>query len=946
MGNVLGSEVIADRDGVQIINQTTIDDRQVMNAFNEQHPELAALVDWSNNIQRRAGGIFERDRYLTPRSIFSQFSTALDAAETDDIVSGVLETTESLAFSNMSIECEDPDEEDVWNQIIEDIDLYARTREMWRELFIISQFYAATFWVNKDYKVRGKTSSGNKKRKSFSKIKVPGAVSILDPLKVVPVGNFLFGQEQLAYIADRSEAKSFNTFLAGPNSSDLVVSQLLAGAYKPDQEEKKYLQQVTDRNMDYLFLLNPKSVWRHTATRPSYQRFATVRMKSVFEILDIKQQLRQADRSHLIGNALRCDQKVMTPTGWKTMGSLSEGDSVFGVDGLPVRVTGVYPQGVAEVYEVEFQDGSKVVCDDRHLWTVMGRRGNLRTLPLSDIVREGLMDKNGTSATYRHRIPMTQPVQFQAKEFNIHPYLMGYMLGDGSFSQSSLKVASAEEENLWMGYLPSGFSVVNHEKREGFCPQYLIRGPAWRNNELIDIAKEKGLWGKSGASKFIPSEYLYGSVAQRIDLLRGLMDSDGSNVGSGCAEFSNISLDLINGVKFLVESLGGAAKISERPTMSENHQQAYRLHISLNGDINPFALKRKADAWVARKYQYNRAIKSVTKLDTTANTVCIKVDREDGLFLTESFVVTHNTNFIVLVKKGNDMFPAKPAEVQSLANQVKMAARVPVIVGDHRIEVEIVTPKMDFTLIPEKYNTLDARLTARLFQILMTGNYAAGASGDDSIKLARVVARGMEARRQMIGASFFKNVIMPTMRANPDVFTTLPQLHFHPKRIALDFDPNVLAYYQELRDRGDLSRETILSEMDIDQEQEYRRRTREKEKYDETFKPPMALLLPGAPGGPPAPPPPPVQPGAPKAPAKPAAPASPAKPKAPGSTGTTGNPGKTAGGKTAGRSGGRKGGTNRDSFKSGPPRGANKADLDGVEISNLELDDDIFEETD
>ncbi len=568
--NVVGSEILVDRDGTQIINETTIANEEVLSALREQHPELHALVSWSNNIQNRAGGIFERDRYLTPPEIFKQFKTALDAAESDDIVSGVLETTESLAFNNVRIECEDEDEEDIWNQILEDLDFYTRAREMWRELFIVSQFYVAVFWTKKTYKVRGKTTSGNKKRKSFVNIKVPGAISILDPLKVVPVGNFLFGQEQLAYIADRGEAKSFDDVLAGNNSSDLVVAQLLQGKYTPDKEEKKYLAEITGKNVDNLYLLNPKSVWRHTATRPSYQRFATVRMKSVFELLDIKQQLRQSDRAHLLGN----------------------------------------------------------------------------------------------------------------------------------------------------------------------------------------------------------------------------------------------------------------------------------------------------------------------------------------------------TNFIVLVKKGSDAMPAKASEVQNLANQVKMAAKVPVIVGDHRIDVEIVTPKMDFTLIPEKYNTLDARLTARLFQILMTGNYSSGTKGDDSIKLARVVARGMEARRTMIGQAFLKNVLLHVLKDNKDVFTSTPQMHFQPRRIALDFDPNVLNFYQELRDRGDLSRETLLSEMDIDQEEEARRRQREQVLYDKTFKPPMAMLEPGAPGGPPAAPQP-----------------EPAPTGVGGNTGKPGNTGKTPGGKSSGRSGGRKGGTNGTSFTTKPPRGPAKAEL-------------------
>jgi hypothetical protein len=159
-----------------------------------------------------------------------------------------------------------------------------------------------------------------------------------------------------------------------------------------------------------------------------------------------------------------------------------------------------------------------------------------------------------------------------------------------------------------------------------------------------------------------------------------------------------------------------------------------------------------------------------------------------------------------------------------------------VIVGDHRIDIEIITPNVDMTLKPERYNTLDARITARLYQMFMTGNYAAGASGDDSLKLARVVARGMESRRYMIYKTLEKNIFKPMFEKN-EQFTDIPTFNFHPKRIALDFDNNVAVFMQDLRDRGDISRDTLLSEVDVDQEEEARKRKREKEEYDSIFSP-------------------------------------------------------------------------------------------------------------
>lgn len=1243
-----GSEAMIDKEtGTVIINDTAIPNQAVMDALTVQHPEIAALVNWSRRTQEvgRHGGIFQRDRYLTPATIFDQFKIALDAVETDDVVSGVMETTESLAFNNIIIDCDDEDERDVWNQILEDIDFYTRAREMWRELFSVSQYYAATYWVRKDYKVRGKTKGGNRKKKEFRNLLVPGGITLLDPLKVVPVGNFMFGKEQLAYIADRDQVARFDDVLANKNTTDLVVEQLLIGKYTPNKAEKKYLHNITGKNVDNLYLLNPNNVWRHTATRPAYQRFATVRMKSIFEILDLKQQLRQMDRAHLIGGPLRVDQRIATPAGWKPIGAARVGDEVFSVDGKPTTIIGVFPQGVLSMYKVTFTDGAVVYCDESHPWTVFDRSGCERTITLKQILDEGLFEANGPGKrVHKHRIPVASPLELPESDLPLDPYLVGYLLGDGSLSQSIPKITCAEPESdqPWRDVLPAGVTVSQYENREGFCYQYGLKGSEWRINEVTEGLREIGLWGTTCEDKYIPELYLWGSIDQRWALLQGLCDSDGSPSGSGGVEFSTVSLKLAEGVVQLVQSLGGVAKVYEREA-NGNERLSYRVHISLNQKDAPFRIVRKVAKWRPRKYPIVRAIHSVEK-SVDAEAVCIKTAREDGLFLTEGMVVTHNTNFIVLVKKGSDQRPATPQEMHSLANQVKMASRVPVIVGDHRLEVEIVTPKMDFVLIAEKYNALDSRITARLFQMFMcvdeeteaftidgwkkhselqvddliltlntetglsewlpvqdikkydvdmdlwfmesqshssfttpnhrwwtyqrsslphlsrwqwrqsseltaasciplavphaqlptepkfsdafvelvawyitegsdkcdsdgvqiaqsqdvnpvhcaqirraltevfgpegyapdglwhqspsgmafelraeagralrevapnkvprqevllnltqaqlelfidrcidadgclsdrvvffqdrvknekildafifacilagkpvsrkrhsdtvdkvtilknsftrpisaagqsddsvaeyrpykgvvwcphtpnmtflarrnghmywtgnTGNYSAGAKGDDSIKLARVVARGMETRRNMIGLNTLRNLILPTFRKN-EQFTEEPSIQFQPRRIALDFDPNVLNFLQELRDRGDLSRETILSEMDISQDKEARNRKTEEELYDETFKPPMIMLPPGTPGGPPAPPEP--QETGPTAPR--------------GSGATTNKTGKTnGGGKAAGRSGGRKGGANRDSFNSNPGRGPSKSMLEGMSTDEL-----------
>ena len=212
-----GSEHMVDPDlGTVVLNDTDVTTDAVWSAFQDQHPELAALTRWGQNVTggARRGGIFQRDRFVTPDRVFDQFRTAFDAASTDDVVSGILETTESLAFNRARMDVEDRDEEDFWNQVVEDLYLEERMREIWRELFIVSQCYVGVLWGVKDYRVRGKTNDGNKKRKEFKSMRVPIEMTILDPLKVVPVGNFLFGQERLAYVADKAEAPSIDEVLA------------------------------------------------------------------------------------------------------------------------------------------------------------------------------------------------------------------------------------------------------------------------------------------------------------------------------------------------------------------------------------------------------------------------------------------------------------------------------------------------------------------------------------------------------------------------------------------------------------------------------------------------------------------------------------------------------------------------------------------------------------
>jgi hypothetical protein len=493
--------VLMDQDmSAEVWNQTggAVGTDEAMRAFRDQHGGLwAAMGQWAQDIrpktslahgQNRSGGIFERDRYITPTNVFDQMRLAYQAVEDDDIVSGVADTTESLAFNRVSLYAEDPAEQDVYNQIAADIELDARLREMWRELFTVSQFYCAVWWHNKEYKVRGRSDKGKRRKRTMS-VRCPKAITLLDPLKILPVGMPMFNQEKLAYIATREEMEEFEK----PERTDEIMNRLVVGKYAPDNEERKWIVELgIDPNR--LLLLNDAIVFRHALTRPQFKRFSDIRMKSVFSLLDRKHQLEQMDRAHLIGG----------------------------------------------------------------------------------------------------------------------------------------------------------------------------------------------------------------------------------------------------------------------------------------------------------------------------------------------------TNFIVVITKGSDQHPAKPEEIANLQAQVRVVARVPVLVGDHRLKVEIITPKLDQTLEPKRYNGIDARITGRLYQMFVLGNFSAGSSGDDSVKLVKVVARGMESRRHMLRRTIEHRILDPMFTMNEQLETE-PDLLFHPRAIALDFDQAFATWLLDLREAREVSRDTILSQFDLSQAHEARMLEREKEEYDDIF---------------------------------------------------------------------------------------------------------------
>lgn len=584
---------------ISYVNEAGVPEEVARQAY--RNADISSVIDrWMRGINGEANGdasrntgdgsMFFRSRFSLTTSVYDQMLQCTDAVEYDEILSTIADVSEALAFNRMSFECIDQDQEDIWNQVAADLDLDSRLREMWRELYKVSQVYVAIEWGQKVYTVRtpvtdligppknslppelvnqqnkikaahgqtpetfnqvegdqedpqedpqaeqdpNKPTRKRRRRKQFA-LYVPTALSVLDPTKVVPVGQMLFQRERFAYLASGEEHRAFLDVFDG-KLNDPTVMNLLEGPYTPTDAELHAvgMKGGAKDQSGHWWLFRRGSVFRHTLTRASYERFASVRLKSVLPLLDMKTHLRASDRATLIGS----------------------------------------------------------------------------------------------------------------------------------------------------------------------------------------------------------------------------------------------------------------------------------------------------------------------------------------------------TNFIVVLKRGSERWPARQGEIEQLREQARVVARMPILVGDHRLSVEIVTPNQDHTLDRDRYDALDERIVMRAMGTFRPGGKEAGGSSDAEMDM-KVVARGIESRRHELGRTLEQHLLKITVEKNATALTETPSMVFHPRRVAVGMSDTVLNAILKLRDRGDISRETELEELDYDQDTEFIRRRRERERYDSAFKSSVPHASPlmnpfGAPGG---------MPGAPGA-----APGGPAGPDGQGST--------------------------------------------------------------
>lgn len=345
-----------------------------------------------------------------------------------------------------------------------------------------------------------------------------------------------------------------------------------------------------------------------------------------------------------VGKAQPNDEPVLTPNGWRRMGDIKVGDCVIGSQGHAVAVVGTYPQGVRRIVTVRGSDGSSTRCDLDHLWTVRpvkdGRASKHITITAADLQQR-------IARGERWMLPQRPVVEFASgPELVVDPYLIGLLLGDDGLSTRSILLSTEDAEIV--EYAREQASEWNCSLRQaGPCTWHFstnVRRGGRHHNFLREALLSLGMIGCNSHTKRIPPDYMFASSNDRIALLQGLMDTDGScSKASGARQFYSVNRALCEDVAALARSLGMNASI--RP---KNGQYKGRPHSSwlvniASSPVSVFRLARKrANERFSDVRQRGIIITSIEEAGE-AGCTCIAVDADDSLYVTRDFIVTHNT---------------------------------------------------------------------------------------------------------------------------------------------------------------------------------------------------------------------------------------------------------------------------------------------------------------
>ncbi|MFH1497860.1 MAG: AAA family ATPase [Verrucomicrobiota bacterium] len=451
------------------------------------------------------------------------------------------------------------------------------------------------------------------------------------------------------------------------------------------------------------------------------------------------------------GKAQPLDALVLTPTGFRRIGSLRVGSRIVTAEGGITKVTGIHPQGQKDIHRVTFADGRSTRCCDDHLWRAWTRVSvwspskkkkirarDWRVVPLNYLRKRIAEDR---AESNRIAIPLLEACpDTPARDFFCAPYVIGALIGDGTISASTQLTTTDPfvHDKIRDLIAPLGLTLkpvtLHGTDTISYRLTHTKRGVP---NTLGAHLRELGL-NVGATQKFIPDIFFSGSLEQRRQLLHGLLDTDGTVDKHGVVSFSSSSQRLARDVQRLAWSLGCIATIGaiKHPTYTHNGekragQPSYIVTLQHPEPATLLSLPRKLARFQrpnARKRLGHRLRIASIEPAGQAECVCISIDSPTGLYVTDDYIVTHNTTILRALV---DILRAKKVRVHLAAPTGRAAQRLAETTGGfastiHRL-LKFDPARGGFTtnedqplstdfLVVDEASMLDTRLAAALLQ--------------------------------------------------------------------------------------------------------------------------------------------------------------------------------------------------------------------------------------
>ena len=341
------------------------------------------------------------------------------------------------------------------------------------------------------------------------------------------------------------------------------------------------------------------------------------------------------------------NQKVFTPLGWRKWKDIKIGDELYGTYGNITKVIDIPYDKECDVYKITLRDGRKILASDEHLWKIeFHNKKEIQIMTTLELLKEykrkrKISDRNPLGIEYVCSIPKNKGVEMPYNKTKVDAYTFGLLLGDGSFRYCSCYYTQDPKDlEIERKYIP--YNIIKWKAKYA----YRINIPNWHK-----ILEEYGLYNKKSEDKFIPDEYKYNSKEVRLNLLKGLMDSDGTLDNKGRYIIALSSKRMIEDIAFICRSLGYNCSYTIKKTgykingIIKECLPSYALTIFTRDIIANLPRKQKKEKIITNQYSINKELRTrIINIEYVGKqkAKCVTVDSKDNCYLIGDFVTTHN----------------------------------------------------------------------------------------------------------------------------------------------------------------------------------------------------------------------------------------------------------------------------------------------------------------